>query len=170
MKRLIFYSLAPLLSIITLSCKYEEGPAISLRGVEKRIIGRYNVIDFSINDIDAMVLYNDSCGCIISFYHKKYYNPITYLSCEKWMTTFGVYQISNNKKSILISYNDSPMSGIRPLGSLKSSVWEIKRLTDRDIWLETIYNSDKYFMKLEEIKKQKTHYNEIKNIIAIDIF
>jgi len=156
MKRFILYFSAQLLIILPLSCKYDEGPAISLRGVEQRIIGDYKVTEFSINDIDNMTLYNDSCGCRIGFAHYKQYhqNPVATLEmCKKWAPTYGIYKISKNKKTLLISYHDSQMLGVGPIGSLKSSVWEIKRLTDKDLWIETNYNSDKYFLKLEDIIK-----------------
>jgi len=146
------YFIVNIILIILFSCKYEEGPAISIRSVENRITGIYEVNEFVLNDNNVMSLFKDSCNCLIGFEHEKDSKPVVGLyPASKRDRTFGLYKISKNKKEIQTAFIQSNLTGIGPLGSLKTADWAIIKLTNKDFWIETNDSYDKYSLKLKKV-------------------
>jgi hypothetical protein len=140
--------------LFIISCRYEDGPTISLRSPEQRLKGYYDVNSFSINDIDSTTYYKDSCGCDlwISPGESKIVNYVCILTACKGEDTWGSFLLSNKRDKLFISFDSTSMGGIGPLSSNTYIEWEIARLTNKNLWIKTNYNGKDYKVKL--IKKK----------------
>ena len=61
---IIFIVIATLIT----ACKYEDGPLVSLRSKQDRIIAIWEVESLTIDGVDSTSLYNETCDCAIALY------------------------------------------------------------------------------------------------------
>lgn len=134
--------------ILFVGCKkYEEGPSMSLRTPEKRIEGWWKVTEFNIDDINYTGLNNDSCVDMIIFGGDDtdnylsitfFYIPDSYL--------VGSWDLIDKKKKIRLNFISNPdfSKGNGPFLYDISSTWDIKRITNEDLWIETNYDNRNY--------------------------
>ncbi len=133
------------LFIIT-SCKYEDGPSISLRSAEKRIDGTYDVVKYTIDGFDSTAaLKSKPCYGLITFRTYKIYGNRNNLSCGFNDT----YNLTNGNKSIKFSIS-SNFPEMPPLGPIDASTWDIKELRNDEMTFETVYNGKICVLKLTE--------------------
>ncbi|MBA4319098.1 MAG: hypothetical protein C0412_11925 [Flavobacterium sp.] len=151
--------LALILLLLFASCKYEDGPLISLRSKEKRLLGEWGVVSLTVDGIDSTQLYNDSCGCGMRFY--KDYNDDYFLdisSCKELYSGLAYFHakfsfIEKNKCLKVITGDNGgiPITFI-PIGPVcpgKTTIWEIQRLTHKQFWFScALYNKNYYFKLL----------------------
>jgi hypothetical protein len=139
--------------------KYEEGPWLSFRSAEKRIYGIYRLTQYDVNNIDSLVLFNDSLCDTLQFYHSEDSNTnvlkIDGRQNDGGKIYFdGTWKLSNNDK-IFILYSFAAYShGIvhsatGPFSYFTTTEWEILRLTNKEVKMKTIFNSKEYLIKLE---------------------
>lgn len=152
---LLFTSIA----LVTISSckKYPEGPLISLHSKEKRIVGTWVVDYYSINGYDSTSYLQAQ-----PYYGKYYiYSEIhgdTYvfsLVTDNGTTcgTTGHWRFANKKKDLNIQQSIGGCTSLPQFNTtpyIASDVtWEIRRLTNADLWLKTTYNGKEYLMKLK---------------------
>ncbi len=141
------------ISIVLVSCKYDEGPMISFRTVKSRVAQDFQLVEFTKNNVNMTQEFADSVGEDWSFLKAvKDQNLITYTSSN--LPFYGYYEISTNKKKITLYflgyYNQGHYIGIPPLKEDVVTTWEIERLTKDDFWLSTTYDNADYYLKLKE--------------------
>jgi len=149
----IFYIIILLVISLSFACKkYSEGPLISLRSVDKRIIAEWQVIGFTSDGVDSLQYYNDSCGSIMWIY--KDYHDATYyrINFEGDNIGFGgTFNFSDNKKVMNIYLVDIGITywGVGPIGSDKKSEWKILKLTMDELKTSIDYNSKNYLISFK---------------------
>jgi hypothetical protein len=144
--------------ILTGSCKkYPDGPLISLRTKEHRIAGTWDVEYFSINGFDSTSYLKSQPFYGMYFFGIKNGNyivaPALYGHEYPYLAS-GSWTLKNHKKDIEITFGiDDLYSGqIGPYRS-KFAIWEIRRLTETEMWLRTIYSDGReYFVKFKLLK------------------
>ncbi len=136
--------------------KYPDGPLISFHSKEKRVVGEWLVDYYSINGYDSTSYLQAKP------YYGKYslHAPrgdnspaFDLVSNNGTYCTFGNWRFTNNKKNLFVSQQDGCNSSISEFNAnpfVASNVtWEIRRLTEKDLWFKTTYNGKEYFMKLK---------------------
>jgi len=134
--------------LIPFACRYKEGPAISLRSVKSRLIGNWNVTEFTSDGIDSLKYYNDSCGCLMH---------IPDLSDELDINVFGYnkefggsFSFTKNKKIMHVYFKQhaSWYKNIGPIGI--NSDWKILRLTKEEFKISTNVNNRNYLISFKK--------------------
>jgi hypothetical protein len=142
------------------SCKkYDEGPWISFRSKEKRIIGTWEVQAFYVNGYDSTQFFRkyDSPNFYIN---KSYLNILlsdNYTENPKVSLHLGGdWDLENNNKDMKWSFYDPgvPEEQWLNLGPFKvdyASIWEIKRLKMDEFFLETNFEGVLYRLELKRV-------------------
>lgn len=141
------------IALVTISSckKYPEGPLISFHSKEHRVVGTWIVDYYSINGYD-------STGYLQAqpYYGKYIFNKqkgdvsadFTLISNNNIYFSGGSWRFTNKKKDLNIQQFPPYQFYTNPyIASVVT--WEIRRLTDADLWLKTNYNGKEYFMKLK---------------------
>ena len=143
-----------LLIIVTFaSCRYDEGPMLSFRTVENRVAQKFNLIEFTKNNIDVTQELADSCGESWSFLTSHESGGKSNLVLHTTTSTnIGQYEILSGKKNIniYIFYGTINYVGIEPFKKDVSTTWQIERLTKDEMWLSCTYNNSDYYLKFKE--------------------
>jgi hypothetical protein len=151
--------------ILTGSCKkYPDGPLLSIHSKEHRVAGDWVVEYFSINGFDSTNhLKNHPCYGFYSF--SKIENGRTefsYISngyngsdTNYYYSSFGKWKFENNKRNITITidYTNRPWRhfNLGIFSESQATLWQIQRLTEKDMWLKGTYpDGREYFVKLEQ--------------------
>ena len=149
------------------SCRYKEGPIISFRTAENRLVGEWEVKSFFIDGIDKMSAYTDNCDCKIGFSVDKNTRSFHFNDCKPDnRNIYGSYEwkeIAEHRTSrtILIistgaltdfsdttlSFN-SPFTYFGPIGNMITSEWNIYRLKKNEMKLVCMYNGLEYIVEL----------------------
>jgi len=156
MNRKILYTLVLLLFFA--ACKYEDGPAISLRSKYQRLEGDWQIENLKIDGIDSTQRYLDSCNCKLWFLKIHDYGwgdgqLIRLIDCKLAIITLvfeGYWKFSNNKKilHVWLNMNGSWYQGIGPIGCIDSD-WKILRLTKTEFWFTTTLQNKIYEFKFK---------------------
>lgn len=145
--------LALILLLLFAAC-YKDGPIISFRSKEKRLLGDWSVISLTIDGIDSTQYYNDSCGCKMRIY-KNYDEEllIDYLSCKtKQYVPAGWFgatvQFEKDNRYLFVKSGSSLiMNYIGPIAPGEYH-WKILKLTYSKFWFVCIINNKEYLFKL----------------------
>lgn len=154
-KHLIFILL---IIVTTSSCKkYEEDPfGIHFRSPYKRIYGTWEVKSFMINNEESINIYNDSCGCNFRFHHEGSYQYLHLQDCILPGEIGGRPSLENDMNILVLNFSIFPPGfGIGPIDENEPIYWNILRLTNKEFWIKTNYNTKEYKMKLKKIKDDK---------------
>lgn len=154
-KQLIILTTALIFSLLVSSCKYEDGPVLSLRSVKSRLKGTWVIEKYLVDNQDSTQLYIDSCGCSFVFYTNGTSDlELIIENCIKdtaiLYTTTTEYKLTNNNKTITMSYN-SGINNLGPIGRGDIISYTISKLTKKNLWLSINYNNNfykLYFSKL----------------------
>ncbi len=144
-----------LLQFSFISCRYEEGPLLSLRGVQSRLEGQYSVKYLFINGGDSTEAYVEKCGGYFLF---DFHSSINLYNCKSLNGVGemdGNYNFLNRNNHLEIRFHHPPASGdyiigFGPFIYSVTTTWDIKRLTNHEIILETTYQSDNYRLQLKK--------------------
>ena len=146
--------------VITASCKkYPNGPLISLYTREHRVVGIWEVEYFEVNGYDSTSVLRS----------KPYYGMIElekkgptgearyadYLANDSKFKAFGGWELRNNKKDLALFFDRSGFleTSLGPYRASSLVIWEIRRLTKKELWLHCIYKDSKsYNLKLKLYK------------------
>jgi len=157
-----FISLLLLCLLLTGCKKYEDGPWLSLRSKEHRILGEWAVDYFSINGYDSTAyLKSQALYGTYSFEKPDHGYPGGFVyNCagnrgadtSKYYSQEGKWEFSNDKKNIIITSNyDYPPwrhFNIGPYTALGVITWRIMRLEEKELWLKMTYTDGReYFIK-----------------------
>jgi hypothetical protein len=150
MKRLFLLLL--IIASITIGCKYDDGPLISFRTPFGRLYGVWEVEHFEINNVDHTQEYRDNFNCDFHFRYYSY-NRLTF---DKDQNTVSSANVGFNENSRNIMYIELE-GGIKYelFGNSYLSNWEIKKLTNKKLWMESTYN---------DYDNNKTYYIELKKV------
>lgn len=130
--------LLPLLVIILAfpGCYYEEGPIISLRTPESRLVNKWKYEKFTLNGQDQMDNYQSSW---VEFKKDKtatFYEDTAYSYTAAW-------EFSDDFKTLYLNCSDD-----------SSNTWEIDynilKLRDKELWLESDMGSITMYLELSE--------------------
>jgi hypothetical protein len=146
-KKIQIFTLLLIIATVA-ACRFDEGPMISFRSVENRVAKKFNLIEFTKNNVDVTQRLADSVGDTWLF--KNFHdtggndNLVTFPN-----TLFFSYEIAGNKIYIYTPNNQN-YDGIEPFIEHITTTWKIERLTKDDFWLSCTYNNSDYYLKLEE--------------------
>ncbi len=125
-----------LLSIILLcllagSCrKYEEGPDISFISKKNRLFGYWNMQKWKENHVEQTVQlqFQHKFGFAKdgSYYYSFYDPPSGYT-----INFTGTWEFRHQKKQLVLGLDD-------PIDGMEYQVWDIIRLTSKELWLERV--------------------------------
>jgi hypothetical protein len=140
------------------SCKkYPDGPLINFHSKELRVLGTWDVEYYSINGYDSTsYLKAQPYYGKYTFHAPKGDNPggFDLLSNNNIYATIGNWEFGNNKENLnieqVIACTSLPQFETNPYIA-HYITWEIRRLTDSDIWLKTTFYGKEYFMKLKQV-------------------
>ena len=131
--------------------KYPEGPLMSFKSKEKRVIGNYEVEAFLIDGADS----TSQLTCInYSFYSNEGNHHVSSPIC----TTGGVsgedWNFENHHNNLLIyvfPVGKTPFpitdSAAPPVSKIS---WTIQRLTNKQMWLKVEYGGKEYYIKFKK--------------------
>jgi hypothetical protein len=158
MKKIMLYVFLIGLVLSLSNCRYDEGPVISFRTPRGRIIGTWVVTAFYKNDVDNLNSFNDSCGCTMIVQNDPDHYKISFLNCINYNGTFerpmtGQYRLKKNDTQLQIFFdnldnNSNINHNIGPF--VKSSIWDIHRLTDKELYVTTTIGNDEYRVEFKK--------------------
>ena len=150
MKKIILFLI--IIAAITAGCKkYPDGPLISLRSANHRILGTYKAIQYTVNGADSLSMLNDSTPFSI----RLWYDPIDEVNAgfAKWYIGKGKYSIVSSSwdlieknKKITFSY----VYGYSGYGAPNNITWTILKLTNKETKWKTISNDKEYILTLQK--------------------
>jgi hypothetical protein len=143
--------------LITSCKKYPDGPLINLESKMKRLCQTWNVDFFSVDSYDSTSALlskpfygeykiEDSAdeGIHLSYFSSKPHPP------QYTYSRHGSCQFVNHKKSLYFSlYHPDTLSATFGPYRADDVTWEIRRLTNTEMWLKTNYNGKEYFVKFK---------------------
>ena len=151
------------ITTVAQSCRYEEGPVISLNSVRGRLLGAWKVTEFTCEGVDSLQYYNDSCGCDISFIdHKDSFDErdkLLFYNChiasdDNYPSFWARFGLIENKNIIFITFNEYPLSNwgvYKHFGPiLIDSRWEILRLTKDELKISSDVDDRNYILSFEK--------------------
>ena len=144
-----------MLPLTLISCKYKDGPAISFRSADVRVIGNYKAEVFTIDGTDAISQWNDSvCNVQFSLYHET--DPVE----RRWVSVrhddaylTGAYSLKE-KNTILYLYQlqeSTGYAGYGPFRAGKDSSWDLLKLRKDEMWMQTEFEGHIYYVELKQI-------------------
>ena len=156
-------AIALLLIIMTLvpGCKkYPDGPLLSLHSKAERVAGDWVVDYFSINGNDSTAyLQNHSGYEYYSFQKEKDgRDPFSYRSFSSDSASFyyatGSWAFDDHKNNIGISteyfHPSTHHFNLGLFNESQSTLWQIQRLTEKEMWLKGTYTDGReYYFKLK---------------------
>jgi hypothetical protein len=121
-------------------CRYKEGPIISFRSVEKRLIGTWQITELTSDGIDSLKYYNDSCGAKMKIWKESYDESVSKILLDGKKKLSGTCFFDKKKQNLTVSLHPTYIIG--PLNNL-ISYWVIQKLTFRDFKVKTnVYGKD----------------------------
>jgi len=146
-----------ILLLISSCKKYDEGPWISFRTKEKRIIGTWEVNKFYVNGNDSSQFFLKYDSPIFSFEKSSIYISLADMHRPPENTTKyldGYWDFIDNKKGISMSFEthgeqDDSNLEYGPFQGEKDSKWEIKKLKTEEFYLETDFENSHYRLELK---------------------
>jgi hypothetical protein len=150
MKKRTLFVVIIIIAIVGASCqKYEDGPSMSFRSPEKRLIKKWKLTNIY-KDYDEKKDNNDSTFEFKE--NKEFEGHITNFYNLKMSKFSGTWQFTNNKKTIVCSGTVYSSLG----NYAKEISFEITQLRSSDLWLtETFYNDS---VPPESYGKLEYHY------------
>jgi len=155
--KLYLLTLFALSLLLINSCKkYEDGPLLSLHTKKHRIMGTWDVEYFSINNFDSTsYLKGQPFYGMYSFGKGDLWGnpgPAGYQSETSYLS--GNWRFEEKKEAIHITFNSYLSSDNRRVGPYRADdvIWDIRRLTEKELWLATSFNGKDYLVKFKLYK------------------
>ena len=161
-----------ILAMFSSCSKFEDGPKISFRSIEKRIYGTYRIEYFSKNGTDLTSYWNqyyditfrfyyDEFGVYPEIYGKSVKGYIDSLGYMKYFVAYGSHFYIEKSDKITISFSctifDStwyPGRELFPIitywDNYPTEPYTVTRLTNDELWLEMEDDNDLYEIHLKE--------------------
>ncbi len=140
-----------ILILLFSSCKYEDGPGISLRSACKRVEGNYTIDKFEVNNHDSLsVFISRNCNGKIDFLDdNKILGNLLIYSCRY----SGATDLRDGGRKISIQFDGNTSNfkmGIEPWEQGITHTWDVSELKDKSMTFETTYNGN--FIKIRLIE------------------
>lgn len=119
--------------------RYEDGPLVSLRSREQRVINNWKAFLISRNDLDETYKYDQ---LFINFKSNKDFEWIVKLSGQPETTLTGKWELASLDQQVKLSYTDPVTFEARLL------YFDIIRLTEAESWMNFIRDGDLYRLRL----------------------
>lgn len=140
--------------------KYEEGPIISLRTKMHRIAGskedhkQWDVEYFSVDGVDSTGFLRNKPQYgkyIFSAKDQEGNCEYVYQSNSTTYREWGKWNFIDKKNNLEIYYYPKPNTTPFSVGAYNATyqVWEIQRLTEKDLWLKCTYQNKEYYVKFK---------------------
>jgi hypothetical protein len=136
--------------LVLTSCRYDDGPVISFRTVYSRLLAdKWQIDKFTIDGEDKTQLFIDSNNCYIAFRTKTIAQFLG--DCGYHQYRWG-YKLINGKKQMEFDMAEITSDFILgPFGKFRKSLWDIHRLTNKELWIESTYEGSDYYIKMHKI-------------------
>ncbi len=117
-----------------------------------RLLGKHELIMYSVNGIDSLQQYKDSLGTNFYFFYDEinHFNVVHingYSEIYDDRLIIWHWALSDDNKKLVVNEDYSITIGIGPFGKNKTSIWGIK-WTNKEIELKTTYNNRNYIVQL----------------------
>ena len=165
MRRHIFYcsKILILIMMFSQSCRYKDGPDLSLRSASARLEGQYHVEKFLIDGVDFTQDYADSCHCnfVFLFGDGEFDNILQLNNCrsisQNNLFFYERYYLLDHAKEIQFTFSSGgnwsdSIFGYGPFDYGITSEWNIERLTNTEMIFETIYQNKHYRVEFKEFE------------------
>lgn len=153
MTRKVIILLFILMTSIT-SCRYKEGPMISFHSIYKRLLGTWQIVEFTSNGVDSLQYYNDSCGATMRVY-KPYHDEGDYLNFSGKKEFLASSSFVDKKKVLKVWFfsfnNGSQYWSLGPIGVNRKSEWKILKLTMKEFKISTDFNGNNYNISFKKL-------------------
>lgn len=148
MKKIILVLLA--IALMIAGCvKYEEGPAISVLSVEKKLYGDYLLVTYTVNGIDSLQRMQDRFGLNFHFYYNEdnSANDLRIDGNNATSNYISRYSIINHYKDIRVDYGSIILTGYGNTNN-ENIEFSILKLAKNDVRLTTTYGENTYYFEL----------------------
>lgn len=148
--------------------KYEDGPWLSCRTKKHRLLGGWGLKTFYVNGVDSTFYFKEVFHGL-SFDHlgkHGYDRDLYYIVGSRNFLSAGVtgayimgdWDFLDDHNKISLQFIDwgadgnglKPIAGFGPFGTSKLSKWLIKKLTNDEMTIITMYNLTSYELELEK--------------------
>lgn len=128
--------------------KYEEGPAMSVLSVEKKLYGDYLLVTYTINGIDSIQRMQDRFGLNFHFYYNEdnSANDIRIDGNTATSNFISRYSIINHYKDIRVDYGSIIFTGYGNTNN-DNIEFSILKLAKNDVRLTTTYEGNTYYFE-----------------------
>jgi len=128
--------------------KYPEGPWISLRSKEKRLLGNWKVQKYLIDGVDSTSTKFPNLSSSVCVYSFAHYGQYVDDGCY---STGGKWGWGNKKESLIVGLEFGSI--LTPFFLSTSTEWTILRLSNKDMHLKTTFSSMQYEIFLKKNPK-----------------
>lgn len=136
--------------LMAISCRYEEGPGISLRTVQNRLQGTWHVDKFFINTIDSTDYYYREFNCYLYFTdddHCRFTGP-----CQNGFKYTFMYRLEKNCSIIIFEINVPPYPIVfEPFTKFTKTEWNICKLSNLNLNIECVHEGNEYRMEMQRL-------------------
>ncbi len=159
-----FKGIVLLFAVVTLaSCsKYEEGPLISFKSPEKRLLGLWEITEMRVDEIDLISAYREDSVYVkfsIVEYDDVYINIVKESSGGSQLST-SVLKFEDNKKKMLFGLKrfaayeqyTAPLYDLVPPLEFNNA-WSIIKLFSKEFVIELQDGDIQYHLKFERLEK-----------------
>ena len=148
MKYLVSFML--LAAVLLTGCKYEDGPWVSLRGKEARVVGSKKVEAYIVNGVDSTFLF-DSIFSGTDYAEKGIFFDLHDLSYNVFLTGCGQgsWAFNGQTRERMSFFLPNCANG----EFTRHHAWHILRLTHRELWLESEVLGDDCQLRFKAVKR-----------------
>lgn len=149
------------------ACRYEDGPLISLRYAETRLVGTWRVTGFEKNGVSVLDEWRAQYDWRLTFFGKESDHYFTATNCNCYIDTADVTLTSASGLWLFYNDNETKLSfkfnfkyydfkpckgmGVYPLISGYSLDFDILKLSNSKLWLNTTDSLENdYLVKFEK--------------------
>ena len=121
----------------------------------KKIYGKYEISQYTVNGIDSLSLFNDSLNNKLYFFYDNSSDPCYVLKIEGYNSS-GIFKVLTccwrliNNNNIIQVYKTAGSIGTGPFGFNRTPEFEILNLTRKELKMKTVYNNKEYLVLLKK--------------------
>ncbi len=157
----LFIAIFLLAAGILTTCKYDEGPLLSFKSAEKRLIGLWEITELLIDTLNYVSTYREDT-MYVKFSIVKYEDMFIYIvkeSASGSQLSSSVLKLEDNKKKLRFGlrrftayqhYTELLYELIPPIEF--SNAWDIVRLKTNEFIIELFDGSKLYRLKFERLE------------------
>ena len=106
MKRIALYSLILLVALTSTSCRYDEGPFVSFRNPETRLVGywKLDAVYLNGNKIESSDILPNNPGCYYAFFTERMVSVSALEGTTYYESVYGSWTFQNHEKELLVDF------------------------------------------------------------------